>query len=201
MHNDVARHYDLLIDADNDPVHDPETLQAYMNLWDGAGFIAKLQLDHTKAVLEIGVGTGRLAVRTAPLCKTFCGIDLSPKTILRARENLSSFGNVELRLGDFMNEDFGRMFDVVYSSLTFMHIQNKQEAIRKAVALLKPGGRFVLSIDKNQETVIDAGMSRISVFPDDPLKTAAYIREAGLRLAEQTETAFAHVFAAVKDRG
>lgn len=30
MKDDVVRHYDLLIDENNDPVHDPEPLRDYM---------------------------------------------------------------------------------------------------------------------------------------------------------------------------
>ena len=39
------------------------------------------KLSKDKTVLEIGVGTGRLAVRTAPLCKEFYGIDISTENI------------------------------------------------------------------------------------------------------------------------
>ena len=82
----VISHYDQLIDEGNDPVHDAPSLQAYMNQWDGPEFIEQMQLDAEKSVLEIGVGTGRLAVRVAPLCKIFCGVDVSRKTIERARK-------------------------------------------------------------------------------------------------------------------
>lgn len=70
-------HYDLLIDENNDPVHDPEPLRAYMDKWDGPEFIRKMNLDSTKSVLEIGVGTGRLAVGVAPLCGAFYVICVS----------------------------------------------------------------------------------------------------------------------------
>lgn len=66
--DDIICHYDLLIDENNDPVHDPKPLQDYMDKWDGQAFIGQMQLDISKTVLEIGVGTGRLAVRVAPLC-------------------------------------------------------------------------------------------------------------------------------------
>lgn len=62
----VSHHYDLLIDEGNDPVHDPKSLRDYMDKWDGQGFIDNMELDKNKSVLEIGVGTGRLAVRIAP---------------------------------------------------------------------------------------------------------------------------------------
>ena len=68
-----------------------------MDKWDGKAFIDKMELDKDKSVLEIGVGTGRLAVRVAPLCGKFYGVDISPKTIERAKENLSQQNDVKLR--------------------------------------------------------------------------------------------------------
>ena len=87
----VIQHYDILIDDDNDPFRDPPVLQDYMEKWDGKLFIDSMALDKTKRVLEIGVGTGRVAQKVAPNCLSFTGIDISPKTIERAKENLRSF--------------------------------------------------------------------------------------------------------------
>lgn len=84
----VIEHYDTLIDENNDPVYDPASLQEYMNKWDGQVFVDAMKLDKHKTVLEIGIGTGRLALKTIPLCKQFYGIDLSQKTIERATHNL-----------------------------------------------------------------------------------------------------------------
>ena len=83
----VIEHYDRLIDEENDPVRDVPALKAYMDRWDGADFLDAMELSKSKRVLEIGVGTGRLAVRVIPACREFVGIDLSPKTIARAAEN------------------------------------------------------------------------------------------------------------------
>lgn len=102
----IVSHYDLLVDEDNDPVHDPELLSKYMDKWDGPEFISKMNLDKTKSVLEIGVGTGRIAVRTSPLCGEFYNIDISPKTIIRAKENLAAMRNAKLICGDFMAYEF-----------------------------------------------------------------------------------------------
>ena len=196
--DDVVRHYDLLIDENNDPVHDPKPLQDYMDKWDGQVFIDKMELNKDKSVLEIGVGTGRLAVRVAPLCGEFYGVDISPKTIERAKDNLAKLENVSLTCADFLSYEFGRTFDVVYSSLTFMHIEEKQKAINKVAALLKDGGRFVLSIDKNQERYIDTGTRKITIFPDTPEEIKTYIANSGLLLLEHYETEFATVFVAQK---
>ena len=89
--DEVKAHYDKLIDENNDPVYDPKPLREYMDKWDGLTFIAQLLLNKEKTVLEIGVGTGRLGMRVAPQCKLFYGIDISPKTIARAKQNFSVF--------------------------------------------------------------------------------------------------------------
>ena len=92
----VITHYDLLIGESNDPVHDPKPLRDYMDKWDGQKFIDKMGLDNNKSVFEIGVGTGRLAVRVAPLCGAFSGIDISPNTVERAMENLIGQSNAAM---------------------------------------------------------------------------------------------------------
>ena len=194
--DDVIRHYDLMIDENNDPVHDPEPLREYMDKWDGRQFIDLLQLTKEKSVLEIGVGTGRLAVRVAPECREIFGIDLSPKTAERAKENLKKQTNVTLVCGDFMSYEFGRKFDVIYSSLTFMHIRDKQAAINKVRSLLNIGGRFVLSIDKNQSDAIDYGTRKIKIYPDNKEDIVKYITQSGMNLMKVFETDFAFVFIA-----
>ena len=197
--DDVIQHYDLLVKENNDPVHDPKPLRDYMDKWDGQVFIDKMKLDKDKSVLEIGVGTGRLAVRVAPLCGQFYGIDISTKTIDRAKENLSEQTNVKLLCGDFQTLDISQSFDVIYSSLTFMHIEEKQTAINKVAALLKDSGKFVLSIDKNRDGFIDTGTRKITVFPDTPAEIKSYIANSGLLLIEHYETEFAHIFVAKKE--
>ena len=194
----AVSHYDLLIDENNDPVHDPKPLQDYMNKWDGPEFIGQMELDVAKSVLEIGVGTGRLALRVAPLCGEFWGVDFSFKTVERAKENLAGIENVRLICADFLTCEFGRTFDVVYSSLTFMHIADKQRAVNKIARLLNDGGRFVLSIDKNPSEFIDTGTRKVRIFPDTPEETAKCIRTAGLTVMRQYDTEFATIFVAQK---
>ena len=192
----VTHHYDLLINENNDPVHDPKPLRDYMDKWDGQAFIEKMKLDKGKTVLEIGIGTGRIAIRVASECRDFFGIDISLKTAERAKENLKKQTNVTLICGDFMSYEFGRKFDMIYSSLTFMHIRDKQAAINKVRSLLNIGGRFVLSIDKNQSDTIDYGTRKIKIYPDNKEDIVKYITKSGMNLMKVFETDFAFVFIA-----
>lgn len=196
MNNDVIYHYDKLIDEGNDPVNDPLMLKEYMDKWDGRVFIDKLQLSPEKTVLEIGVGTGRLAVRVAPFCEEFTGIDISPKTIERAKEHLGGFVSIHLICADFSEYDFDSRFDVIYSSLTFMHFSEKQKAINKIYGLLNPGGKFVLSIDKNQDEYIDLGTRKLRIYPDNPENIKKYLDLSGFENVEITETEFGYIFSA-----
>ena len=190
---DVIEHYDKLIDEGNDPFFDPKPLRDYMDKWDGQRFIDALELDENKTVLEIGVGTGRLGARVCPDCKSFVGIDISPKTAERARENLAKHKNASLVCGDFLSYDFSQSFDVIYSSLTFMHIEDKQAAISKVSRLLNAGGIFVLSIDKKQGEYIDMGTRRIKIYPDTPESIREKMLCAKLSVTETFETEFAYV--------
>ena len=193
---DIKTHYDLLVDENNDPFRDPPALQKYMESWDGQLFLELMELDQSKTVLEIGVGTGRLAVKTAGHCRHLTGIDISPKTIVRAGENLRHCLNISLICGDFMEYPFAETFDVIYSSLTMMHFQDKGLVMNKVSSLLNKNGLFCLSIDKNQSEWIDMSSRKIRIYPDKPEQTVALAEQAGLKTKKtvEIENAFLIVF-------
>jgi 16S rRNA A1518/A1519 N6-dimethyltransferase RsmA/KsgA/DIM1 with predicted DNA glycosylase/AP lyase activity len=120
--NNIRKYYDFLAEA-NDPVKDTEPLISYMNKWDGQEFVNELELSLEKIVLEIGVGTGRLAIRVFDKCKIFYGIDISIISINKALENMNKRSNIKLVCDDFLKHKFDIKFDIIYSSLTFMHIK------------------------------------------------------------------------------
>lgn len=194
----IITHYDKLIDENNDPFRDPPILQEYMNKWDGQLFIDSMKLDKTKSVLEIGVGTGRIAAKTAPDCLKFTGIDISPKTIARAEENLIDHKNIQLICSDFSEYIFSETFDVIYSSLTIMHFRNKQEIISKVDSLLNINGIFSLSIDKNHSTYIDTGTNKIEIYPDTLDNIISYINKTDMKVKNIYETEFAHIIVCAK---
>lgn len=193
---DIMKHYDLLIEENNDPVLDPPSLQEYMNKWDGEEFIAEMQLNCNKTVLEVGVGTGRLALRVLPNCHHFTGIDISPKTIQRAKHNLAGHVNTTLICSDFSNYEFKSKFDVVYSSLTFLHIKDKQKAISKVSKILEPNGTFILSISKEKSTELNFDTRKLRLYPDNLQDILHYLTCSNLMLMRQIEIEFAWIIVA-----
>jgi len=194
----VKEHYGLLIRENNDPFRDPDFLRQYMDNWDGSAFVDALALTPQSRVLEIGVGTGRLAGKILDLIPQghFTGIDLSPLTVERAAENLRPWPNVTLINGDFLDYHFCTRFDVVYSSLTFFHIENKSAAIKKAAELLNPGGQFVLSVPREKETEIDFATRKVALYPDDIENIRGLAAANGLEQTRILQTPFADVLAA-----
>lgn len=180
--NNVCKHYDLLIENGNDPVLDCKELADYMDKWDGKEFINLLNLDPSKTVLEIGCGTGRIAKKIISQCKKYVGIDISTKTVNIARNHFENFDNAFFVNEDFLEYKANQKYDVIYSTLTFMHIKEKEEALIRVFNLLKSKGKFVLSIDKNQQDFIDTGYSKIVIYPDNPtnicniLKTLRFVK-------------------------
>lgn len=196
--NPVISHYDSLVDENNDPFRDPPALKTYMDKWDGQMFIDSLTLDRTKTVLEIGIGTGRLAARTAPLCKRLVGIDISPKTIIRAKENLCEYHNVFFVSGNFYEYQFDMKFDVIYSSLTFLHFQDKPKAIAIIMNLLNENGKIVLALEKNQAPFIEYNERKIKIYPDNPSEIKRILENNHFRNISQFETEFSYVISALK---
>lgn len=194
----VIDHYDLLIEENNDPFNDPPALQEYMNQWDGALFLKSLNLTASKSVLEIGVGTGRIAVKVAPHCKRLVGVDISPKTIERAKENLKDYSNISFVCADFNTHPFNETFDIIYSSLTMMHFENKQQVISKVDTLLDKGGVFCLSIDKNQSDYIDMGTRKIKVYPDTLDNIKSLIDASSMTVTNIYETDNAYIIVSKK---
>jgi len=99
--------------------------------------------------LELGIGTGRVAL---PLCRQgipVAGIDGSPAMVAQLRGKPGAEA-IRVSIGDFATTRVGGSFALVY--LVFNTIMNltTQEAqvacFRNASAHLRPGGRFVLEV-------------------------------------------------------
>lgn len=150
-------------------------------------------LTPVKSVLEIGIGTGRIAAKVAPSCRKLLGIDISPKTIRRASGNLSAFGNIEFICADFSDCCLDETFDVIYSSLTMMHFEDKRHFVCKISELLNKDGIFCLSIDKNSNDSIDMGHYKLEIYPDKIDDIVEYVDSTDMHISGRFETEFAHI--------
>jgi ubiquinone/menaquinone biosynthesis C-methylase UbiE len=97
-------------------------------------------------VLDVGCGTGFLALRMAELGHTAVGIDLSEEMLAEARRKVEGIGLVAtFQLGDAEAPPLdGAPYDVILERHVIWTLPQPKEALRAWRALLKPGGLLIL---------------------------------------------------------
>jgi SAM-dependent methyltransferase len=100
-----------------------------------------------QSVLDVGCGTGVVAVTAARSGARVTGIDLTPALLARARENSTIAGlEIDWREGDAEALPFpDAQFDVVLSQFGHMFAPRPEVAISEMLRVLKPGGTIAFS--------------------------------------------------------
>lgn len=112
--------------------------------------IAKeIELKPDSIILEIGTGTGELAIRLSERCRKVYACDVSEKMLSFASKKAGqmNINNIEFVHSGFLNLNFeSGIFDAVISQLALHHLPDfwKSVAINNISALLKKGGKFYL---------------------------------------------------------
>ena len=104
-------------------------------------------------VVELAVGTGRIAVPIARAGVDVIGVDTSPAMLAVARAAADDAGvssRVDLRLGDLREPPVDERVPLVICPFrSLLHMETEEEklrALRAARALLAPDGRFVFDV-------------------------------------------------------
>lgn len=120
--------------------------------------------------LELGVGTGRVALALSALGVAVHGVELSPDM---ARQMRSKPGaeRVPVTVGDMTTVRLPRSFRLVYLvANTIMNVttqEEQEEVFHTAAAHLEPGGRFVLEVVVPQPSAAGDGKGRVFTLEPD----------------------------------
>jgi SAM-dependent methyltransferase len=107
--------------------------------------------DHNSRILEIGIGTGRIALPMSAYVSHILGIDLSRPMMdkLRTKRNGEAIHLVE---GDATRLPFpNAVFDGVVAVHVFHLIPNWRDALHEIARVLKPGAKLVHGFTKPQD--------------------------------------------------
>jgi SAM-dependent methyltransferase len=128
-------------DATSAERFDPSLLEPTVDL------LAKLAGDGP--ALELGIGTGRIALPLSQRGVAVHGIDLSPAMVARLRAKPGA-EPIEVTLGDFATTCVPgtfRLVYLVYNTLSNLTTQDEQvRCFQNAAAHLEPGGYFVVEL-------------------------------------------------------
>lgn len=104
-------------------------------------------------VVELGVGTGRIAVPVAAAGLTVIGVDSSQAMLEICAERAGEAGvadRVDLRLGDLRDPPVSERVPLVTCPFrSYLHLASgaeRHQALRRAHGLLVPGGRLVFDV-------------------------------------------------------
>jgi SAM-dependent methyltransferase len=112
---------------------------------DDVALLRDLGLDETHTLLDLGAGTGTLALAAAPLCRRVLAVDVSAAMLALLGKKAERLGveNVErVRSGFLTYEHRGEPADFVYSRNALHHLPDfwKALALQRISSFLRPGG-------------------------------------------------------------
>jgi SAM-dependent methyltransferase len=110
-------------------------------------FLVDLAVDGT--ALELGIGTGRIALPLAQRGVRVHGIDLSDAMVAKLRSKAEA-DQISVTIGDFATTTVEERFSVAYLVFnTIMNLTTQDEQVacfRNVAAHLQPGGCFVIEV-------------------------------------------------------
>lgn len=111
----------------------------------GAHLVERIGVSSGDRVLDVGCGTGTVAITAARRGAHVTGLDITPELLERARENaeIAGLDDVSWREGSATDLPFaGNAFDVTLSNLGHMYGDPPDAAADELLRVTRPGGRI-----------------------------------------------------------
>ncbi|MEV6927463.1 class I SAM-dependent methyltransferase [Dactylosporangium sp. NPDC051485] len=158
-----------------------------------ADFLARCAGERGTA-LELGIGTGRIAIPLAARGIAVTGVDASPRMVERLRAKPGGAG-LPVIVGDLADVPVSGSFDLVYIVASTLYCLTEQQtqvrALSLAAARLRPGGRLVVEafvpdpsrFDRGQRVearTADTDAVRLDVARHDPVTQTVFSQQIAI---------------------
>lgn len=118
------------------------------------------------SALELGVGTGRVALPLAQRGVKVTGLDISPKMLERLHAKPGA-GRLSVLVGNFADVEAPGCFDLIYAVWdTFHNLLTQEEQVRcvcNAKRKLTPGGALVIETSIPRDWIFGDGWTRSTI--------------------------------------
>ncbi|MCL4352876.1 MAG: methyltransferase domain-containing protein [Patescibacteria group bacterium] len=128
-----------------------ERFRWYYMDWKWEQEIAQKEISHTDVILEIGCARGGFLDKVKTSCRESIGLETNQKALTAARKRGLSAFNQTIEEYAKANK---RQYDVVCSFQVLEHIPDVQGFILSSLAVLKKGGKMIISVPNNDSLVI-----------------------------------------------
>jgi len=147
--------YDLAAD-------DYDKNESYLNSFEKNRFLPLLGNAKDKKILDVGAGTGRLAIQLAKMGAEVTALDVSPKIL---DELNKKYPNIKTVVGDaesLLFED--NSFDIVVATFLIVHLKNPSLFFSEAYRVLKNSGKLlVTNINQKEPPKIKTKQGEIKI--------------------------------------
>jgi ubiquinone/menaquinone biosynthesis C-methylase UbiE len=113
----------------------------------GKGVLSLLQPRQDERIIDLGCGTGDLAVEIAASGARVVGVDASEEMLRRARDKWSGdFPDIRFEKADILDLSRYSGFDAAFSNATLHWVKEAEQAAKQIAGVIRPGGRFVADL-------------------------------------------------------
>lgn len=111
--------------------------------------------DAARSVLDLGCGTGLMAVELARESRVIDGVDLSPRMLERARAKGVYRDLVAAEIGAFLADARGRWWELVVAADVFVYVAALAPMFAAVRERLAPGGWFAFSLESSAGAAVE----------------------------------------------